>query len=388
MEVGDRISALPDAILHQILSDADVQTAVQTSVLAKRWRYVWTSLPNLELDHKDFFTRREEDRGLPLDTKLRRFTHFVDGVLSRRDNSDLCALTLVCPCDKVDPSIIIEKCLCYAVRHNVQRLYLWVTKGGERFEFPSCLINCVSLQVLKLKCSGITSLDNPLHYWPPLRLPMLKILHIQKFWDSANFIAGTVEHCPSLETLILDGIGTYNLNITAPKLRRLDIFYETHGLRGSLHYESVVAISAPRLTSFKLRGNYVSPVFSTVSLPCLAIVYIDLGPKGAPGNEDRFPLDVMNMLGRLGEAKYVTLSSKTLQVLAKDPGLLKSHPSPFHQLKQLKLTQPMECSCDYFYDGQCSSVTLPLDVISYLTQGSLSGGTLVVTPEVAISPWL
>lgn len=75
------------------------------------------------------------------------------------------------------------------------------------------------------------------------------------------------------------------------------------------------------------------------------------------------------------------MSLKTLQVLAKDPGLLKSHPSPFHQLKQLKLTQPMECSCDYFYDGQCSSVTLPLDVISYLTQDSLSGGTLVVTPE-------
>ncbi|XP_058190053.1 uncharacterized protein LOC131307527 isoform X2 [Rhododendron vialii] len=266
--------------------------------------------------------------------------------------------------------------------HNVQRLYLWVTKGGEGFEFPSCLINCGSLQVLKLKCSGIFSPDDALHL-PMLRLPTLKTLHIQKFWDSANFISGTVDHCPSLETLILDGIGTDNLNITAPKLRRLDIFYETYGLRWELCDESVVAISAPRLTSFKLRGDYVSPVFSTVYLPCLTDVYIDLGPEGAWGNEDRFPLDVMNMLRRLGEAKYVTLSSKTLQVLAKDPDLLKSHPSPFHQLKQLKLTQPMGCYRyrDFYWDWQCSSVTLPLDVISYPTQGSLSGGTLVVTPE-------
>lgn len=161
--------------------------------------------------------------------------------------------------------------------------------------------------MLKLKCWGISSLNDPLHYWPTL-----KTLHIQKFWDSTNFIAGTLERCPSLETLILDGIGPFNLNITSPKLRRLDIFYKIYGLRCA---ESVVAISAPRLTSFKLRGNYVSPVFSTVSLPCLADVYIDLGPKGAQGNEDRFPLDVMNMLGRLGEAKYVTLSSKTLQVI-------------------------------------------------------------------------
>ncbi|KAF7114232.1 hypothetical protein RHSIM_RhsimUnG0095800 [Rhododendron simsii] len=34
----------------------------------------------------------------------------------------------------------------------------------------------------------------------------------------------------------------------------------------------------------------------------------------------------------------------------------------------------------------CPTVTLPLDVVSYLTQGSLSGGTLVMTPEVVISP--
>lgn len=121
----------------------------------------------------------------------------------------------------------------------------------------------------------------------------------------------TAEHCPaSLETLILDGIGTYNLNIAAPKLRRLEIFYISIGL----HYESVIAISAPRLTSFKLKGN-ISPVFSTVSLPRLADVHIDLGPIGVCAHEDRFPLNVMNMLGQLGEAKHVTLSSKTLQVI-------------------------------------------------------------------------
>ncbi|KAF7114274.1 hypothetical protein RHSIM_RhsimUnG0095900 [Rhododendron simsii] len=177
---GDRIGALPDAILHQILSDVDIQTAVQTSVPVKRWR---------------------------------RSEHYREVLVLRSS--------------------------------------------------PQCSTS-------------------------------------------------TAEHCPaSLETLILDGIGTYNLKIAAPKLRRLEIFYISIGL----HYESVIAISAPRQTSFKLKGN-VSPVFSAVSLPRLADVHIDLGPIGVCAHEDRFPLNVMNMLGKLGEAKYVTLSnlsSKTLQ---------------------------------------------------------------------------
>lgn len=286
------------------------------------------------MNHQCFFPKRDCS-GLTLDTErsevLRRFSHFVDGVLSRRDNdSSLFALKLVCPyygyLDDKEGSGIIEDCLRYAVGHNVQRLYLWITIAtGEKFEFPSCLTNCESLQFLKLKllpgfCRTefeytyrvLLPLIKPL----PLRLPNLKTLHIKEFWDSSNFIAGTVEHSPCLETLILDGIGTSNLNITAPKLRRLDIYYKPYASCSNWHYESVIAISAPRLTSFKLRGVYVKPVFFTESLPCLDDVYIDLCP-----NEYidlcsiKFAPDVMDMLGQLGQAKFVTLSSRTLQVI-------------------------------------------------------------------------
>ncbi|XP_074343961.1 uncharacterized protein LOC141683170 isoform X3 [Apium graveolens] len=43
----DRIGSLSDEVIHYILSFSDVQSAVQTSVLSKRWKFIWTTLPFL-----------------------------------------------------------------------------------------------------------------------------------------------------------------------------------------------------------------------------------------------------------------------------------------------------------------------------------------------------
>ncbi|XP_026445006.1 F-box/FBD/LRR-repeat protein At1g16930-like isoform X2 [Papaver somniferum] len=56
----DRISQLPDSIIHHILSFlSDTTYAVQTCVLSKRWRYLWTSLPVLKFS--DEFHHRDSD---------------------------------------------------------------------------------------------------------------------------------------------------------------------------------------------------------------------------------------------------------------------------------------------------------------------------------------
>jgi len=43
----DRLSKLPDEIIHRILSNLDVKVVVQTSILSKRWRYFWVFVPCL-----------------------------------------------------------------------------------------------------------------------------------------------------------------------------------------------------------------------------------------------------------------------------------------------------------------------------------------------------
>jgi len=50
----DRLSALPDSLLHAIMSFLKARQAVQTCVLTTRWRHLWRSLPCLDIDQDEF----------------------------------------------------------------------------------------------------------------------------------------------------------------------------------------------------------------------------------------------------------------------------------------------------------------------------------------------
>lgn len=54
----DRISALPDDVLHNILSSLFIFDVVQLSVLSKRWKYIWTTMPYLHFDFDKFYSER------------------------------------------------------------------------------------------------------------------------------------------------------------------------------------------------------------------------------------------------------------------------------------------------------------------------------------------
>ena len=46
----DKISKLPDFLLQQVLSFLTIKQVVQSSLLSKRWRHVWFTIPVLEFD--------------------------------------------------------------------------------------------------------------------------------------------------------------------------------------------------------------------------------------------------------------------------------------------------------------------------------------------------
>ncbi|RLM75018.1 hypothetical protein C2845_PM15G09190 [Panicum miliaceum] len=60
---GDRLSALPDELLHSIMSLLMARQVVQTSVLSRRWRDLWRSTPCLDIDHSEFRRRPAWDDG-------------------------------------------------------------------------------------------------------------------------------------------------------------------------------------------------------------------------------------------------------------------------------------------------------------------------------------
>uniref|UniRef100_A0A0E0KN56 F-box domain-containing protein n=1 Tax=Oryza punctata TaxID=4537 RepID=A0A0E0KN56_ORYPU len=50
---GDRLSALPDCLLHTVMSFLSARQAVQTCVLSRRWRKLSLSMPCLDIDGDD-----------------------------------------------------------------------------------------------------------------------------------------------------------------------------------------------------------------------------------------------------------------------------------------------------------------------------------------------
>jgi len=53
---ADRLSALPDSLLHAVMSFLKARQVVQTCVLSARWRHLWRSVPCLDLDSDEFRT--------------------------------------------------------------------------------------------------------------------------------------------------------------------------------------------------------------------------------------------------------------------------------------------------------------------------------------------
>jgi hypothetical protein len=49
MAGADRISALPDELLHHVMSSLPARESVATCLLARRWRRLWKSVPGLSI---------------------------------------------------------------------------------------------------------------------------------------------------------------------------------------------------------------------------------------------------------------------------------------------------------------------------------------------------
>lgn len=158
--------------------------------------------------------------------------------------------------------------------------------------------------------------------------------------------------------------------ISAPKLTVLEI------IQDKLFSEVMEEISTPMLTSFRYEGYFPLECLK-VNIPSLEKVCLNIYKKVALKNK-WMPLKCVKMLQQLGNAKFVTLTLDTIKVLEMDRRLIEQSPSPFANIKCLKLTK-----------GRREIPTVLERVMNYLTEGSLCGvefpeGVTVVekNPEV------
>ncbi|GKD69500.1 F-box domain containing protein [Tanacetum coccineum] len=283
MNVGiDRLSNLPDDLIHKILSFVGIKCAIGTTALSSRWRYIWTSMPYLNFLVEEFSTSP-------------KLSQFVTHVLSRRNN--LVEVFSAKLCFNRDFSQeFVKQLLNYAFSHNIRQLDItWFYMNT--IEFPLSLICSRSLTHLSLRY-GFTSTST-------LELPALTTLYLYNFTlcSDENIDKHIFSKCAKLKILYLKGykvIGLDHLNICHPLLSNLTLEY----LSGNLNVINVVApqlksltindwfekyqflISAPNLVSLLYKG------YHSLDLSTDGFHLLENTTRNRRTGEDVFPGDI------------------------------------------------------------------------------------------------
>ncbi|GLT95797.1 hypothetical protein SLE2022_134590 [Rubroshorea leprosula] len=336
----DRLSDLPDCLIHHILSFMDAKYAVQTCILSKRWVRIWTQLQVVKIDSK-FFNR------------VVNFRNFICQVLDRCETSSVVTLR-ICLHKKNLPWSLIDKIISFAVSHSVQELDLSLKNGTGDMQ---SVFRCQSLRVLRLDLICHLLLPNS------ISLASLKTLILCKVnLKSENHCFDLFSSCLDLQNLVLDRVflAIWDIfNISAPALVNLTIsnnfFYVAKD--ASTEYPKVV-ITAPRLTSFSFT-QYKPVSLSMDNSPLLDNVNLSMFNYDLPYTQDRSFMFLIDMLRQLGNARSLTVSVGLVKFLSHHSGLLEEQPFPFSKLESLRVVK-----------GRQSRKKIPPSVLKFLVQGS------------------
>ncbi|KAH0687865.1 hypothetical protein KY290_019523 [Solanum tuberosum] len=250
----DRISSLPDEVIHNILSSLSIfDEVVQLSVLSKRWRYIWTTMPYLHFDIDQFWLQQPNSgRRIFYTPPKENFKDFINWVLiSQRETKLAKFLLCVAPDDYFDKMEVL-RWIHAATRRNVQEIVLEFTLC-EPLELPICLATCESLQVLKLNLP-----DNILKLPNHFGFRQLKLLHLEDVQLSDKHSPNCfISKCHQLKSLILHecGLGAMTLlSIDSISLSSVTIIADYYQL--DEYGKCKLKISCPNLKFL----NYEAPI--------------------------------------------------------------------------------------------------------------------------------
>ncbi|GMI65526.1 hypothetical protein like AT5G56420 [Hibiscus trionum] len=235
----DRISRLPDVLIQHILSFLSTEEAMATSILSKRWLWVWTSVPIIDL---------QDTPSCRTNLNLRfRFGQFVTRVLVLNKMASLDKFCL--KFNLVDHPSYVQTWFRDAVSRDVKELDITI-HGTQIFPFlklPFAIFTARKLQVLKLS-QGVE-----LHVPETVSLPCLKVLHLVWIkYTTDESVSRLFAGCHVLQELVLRkyvGDNSTVSNISIPTLKIMSIRFATG------RHKHRLKINAPILEHLYLEDN-------------------------------------------------------------------------------------------------------------------------------------
>ncbi|KAL0306965.1 UNVERIFIED_CONTAM: putative F-box/FBD/LRR-repeat protein [Sesamum radiatum] len=225
-DTEDRISDLPDDILHHVFFFLPIKSIAQTSVLSKRWKNLWYSFPDLDFTTVNTLSNDSIVMSSTVRKRARSYVlkgaELVDQILSLLEkHSDIRVLRFRAFLSFSRLVGLIR----HAVKHNVQELDVEVSTS-DYFNFPRSVINSATLRALRLKS-----------WHPGFFLPLLKKLHL----DACYGLKHLRVECPALEDLSLENcFQLEHLEINVQKLERLKVSgcFDAYSIRTRLMIEA------------------------------------------------------------------------------------------------------------------------------------------------------
>ncbi|KAJ0246969.1 FBD domain-containing protein [Hirschfeldia incana] len=297
----DRISGLSDELLIKILLLVPTKVAVSTSILSKRWEYLWMWLPKLEYGHR--YCSEPESKRLQCFLNRNLPLHRAPVIESFRLELRHSRFKL----ESFNMWVVI------ALSHCLRELDIFFESHpapANPIILPSNLFTCKSLAILKL--DGDFILDVP----RMVSLPSLKTLKLQcvRFTNDET-LQRLLSSCPVLEDLLVDlgdrDITTRKFSVVVPSLLSLTlVMLYTHGMDGFV-------IDTPALKCFELVDSNCNDYYCLLEhMPNLIEAHFDVSL-----------LDIKSLIGSITSVKRLTICSKAML----DEGFV------FNQLEHLKL---------------------------------------------------
>lgn len=329
-DMVDMIGNLPDPILHLILCGLPTtEEVIRTSILSKRWRYMWTSVPSIDIDYFRGLKPRKE-------FKKKKFEEFVCRVLANK-SIDLDSFRLHC-WSHYNMSTV-GRWIEAAVRRKVKLLDLKFCTEDEYdvIELPHCLVTCGSLEVLKLSLFAYRLSLPKITGFPALRVLELNGCNLM----NDDIVKDFLKSCPLLEDLSLIDCETCNFHllcISCPKLKNLRI--DSRGLQdwadGEFSIEGMchrLQICCPNLVFMEFKGFMANKfIFESIDSLEKAVIH----------PQDTFPWEGSEVCELFAGISHVESLSLRMCFIEKAGFNLKDFPEDLPNLTTLELTTTIE----------------------------------------------
>ncbi|XAR65349.1 hypothetical protein NMG60_11009443 [Bertholletia excelsa] len=272
---NDVISSLPRDIIDSILERLPIRDVARTSILSRKWRYIWSRQPNLVLE-KHFFEAH-------LRNKPHEFMNTVNRLLLLHDGP-IRKFSLYIPNIHCSWNLYTDQWLLFLSRNGIKELIL-DNRYLNPYKLPSCVFSSPELATLKIRyCifkaphdfSGFPSLVN---------------LRFEKITFGTNVFGPHIPTIPLLETLEFTSCnGIENFHIHGPKL------------------QSLFAADSHNVKSIPFQG-----------FPNLTVLSVSLRKAPEDWEQGRM-LNLSTFLGQFPRIVNLSLDRFFLKLLVTDPG--------------------------------------------------------------------